>query len=104
LLAAPDHTLWVPMTSGRSFSLRLIRGKGPGDMEPCRYTSLEPADHFAVTKLDRYSRTRGEGVPLVGALKPILPVNASGLTNSPATGGRLSRRAAPSLRQSTTWS
>jgi hypothetical protein len=80
LLAAPDHTLWVPMTSGRSFSLRLRRGKGPGGMEPSRYTSLEPADHFAVTKVDRYSGTPGEGVPLVGALKPILPVNASGLT------------------------
>jgi hypothetical protein len=53
LLAAPDHTLWVPMTSGRSFSLRLRRGKGPGGMEPSRYTSLEPADHFAVTKVDR---------------------------------------------------
>jgi hypothetical protein len=86
LLAAPDHTLWVPMTSGRSFSLRLRRGNGLGGMEPSRYTSLEPADHFAVTKVDRYSGTLGEGVPLVGALKPILPVNAS------ATGGRLSRR------------
>jgi hypothetical protein len=69
LLAAPDHTLWVPMTSGRSFSLRLTRGKGPGGMEPSRYTSLEPADHFAVTKVDRYSGTPGEGVPLVGLIR-----------------------------------
>ena len=78
LLAAPGHTLRVPMASGRSVSLRLTRGKGPGGVEPSRFASLEPADHFAVTDVNRYSGTPGAGVPLVGALRPTLPVNVFG--------------------------
>lgn len=79
LLAAPGRALQVPAGSGRFFSLSLRRGEGPGGVEPSRFTALEPVDHFAVSNADQHSGTPGEGDPLVGTLRPVLPVNVSGL-------------------------
>lgn len=105
LLAAGDRTIQVADGTGRMFRVRLRRGLGPGGVNPSRFVALEPVDRFAVSGVQRFSRTSGEGAPLVGTLRPILPVGlpeptaprpAAGLVwavtampvSDPAAGGR----------------
>ncbi len=80
LLAAPRCTLRVPSgPGGGSWRLILRRGAGPGGVEPGRFASLEPTDHFRVEGGPETVRTVGKGVPLVGTLKPVLAVHVAGL-------------------------
>ena len=74
LLGAPGHVLQVPDGAGGTVRLRLRRGAGAAGIEPGRFVSLEPADHFDVHSEAGLVRTAGEGVPLMGALRPVLPV------------------------------
>lgn len=76
LLTSPRHTLRVPLETNRTLTLRLRRGEGAGGVDPSDYVSLEPADRFIVERVDHFSRTPGEGVPVVGQLHPVLPVDS----------------------------
>ena len=78
LLAAPAHTLTLPLGTGRSFRLSLRRGEGPGGVGPSDFEALEPVGYFVVTEVESFNRTPGEGAPLIGRLKPVSPVNTPG--------------------------
>ena len=87
LLAAPDHALRLLAGPGRPYRLCLRRGAGPGSVDPSRLVALNPADRFHVTGVPGFSHTPGEGTPLVGTLRPTLPVSCPGLvTASPVSG------------------
>jgi pimeloyl-ACP methyl ester carboxylesterase len=87
LLAAPGHTLQVSTSSGRSCSLSLRQGEGAGGIDPSCFTALEPTDDFVVSGVDHYSRTSGQGAPLVGTLRPMEPVHSlSSVTAQPVAG------------------
>ncbi len=87
LLAAPDYTVEVPAEPGRMVRLSLRRGEGAGGVAPASLESLEPADRFAVTRVEKLNRTPGEGAPLVGGLRPVMPISSQGLVASQPVDG-----------------
>ena len=76
LLTTPYYTVQVLTGNGTSLQLRLQAGPGAAGVEPSRFERLEPTDHWLVKGVSQLAVTPGEGVPLVGTLRPVPPVSA----------------------------
>ena len=79
MLAAPGHTIRVPAGSGRTVRLSLRRGEGTGGINPSDLEALEPVDRFVVTRVESFNHTPGEGAPMIGRRRPVMPVGTQGL-------------------------
>ena len=78
LLAARGNAVRVEVGEGRALRLRLRRGAGPGGAGPGRFLVLEPASRFVVRGSLEVTRVPGDGVPLVGRMRPVMPVQVPG--------------------------
>ena len=85
LFADPRRPLEITAPA-RAYRVSVRRGPGRGGVAPGWFLDLLPTDRLEVSRSPGYARTAGVGAPLVGDLRPLLPMHVGRAPAQPTSG------------------